>query len=131
MNDNFIKASRIGLRYETPHGMLQVEDLWLLPLTSSRGLSLDILAVELDAQLQTSPRKSFVNETTNEDDTTRLKFDIVLYILNEKKADAKKAEEAQANARKKQQLLSILEDKEMEQLKSMSADDIRKLVESL
>lgn len=33
----FIKASRTKLRFESPKGLLSVEDLWDLPLISTMG----------------------------------------------------------------------------------------------
>ena len=37
----FEQAARLKLRFETSRGLLSVEDLWDLPLTSARGASLE------------------------------------------------------------------------------------------
>ncbi len=54
MSDNlFERASRIGLRVASSKGMLMVEDLWSIPLTSKTGaLNLDEIAGELNKQLE-------------------------------------------------------------------------------
>ena len=48
----FEQAARMKLRFDTPRGALSAEDLWDLPLTSTRGLSLNDIAITLHHALK-------------------------------------------------------------------------------
>lgn len=134
MSENmFEKASRLKLRFETPQGNFNCEDLWDLPLTVgvANKVSLDGIAVGLNRLLKTTDPVSFVIKDKKADTTLQLKFDIVLHIINVRQAEMELAATAKANADKKQQLLALIATKENEQLSSKSLDDLRAMVASL
>ncbi len=111
MSDNlFERASRIGLRVASSKGMLMVEDLWSIPLTSKTGaLNLDEIAGELNKQLEKQPKKSFVNpDASTVDLALQLAFDIVLHIINVHVAENQQVVQAKARYDQKQQLLAII-----------------------
>ena len=61
----FEQATRAKIRFSTPVGMLSVEDLWDLPLTSARArANLDDVARLLDAELKSTSSVSFVNDVS-------------------------------------------------------------------
>lgn len=126
----FQKATRKKIRFESPQGLLSVEDLWDLPLTATRGANLDDIAKGLFRQVKEAEIVSFVNKT-NPDDTTQLKFDLVKHIIEVRLADAQLAADAKANKEKKQNILAIIAQKENEHLAGSSLDDLRKMAESL
>lgn len=133
MDNLFATASRLKLRFETRQGQLSVEDLWELPLTSTRPnqANLDEIAINLDRKLKESGTTSFVKKATKNNDAVRLAFDIVLYIIEVRQAEDEAAEVKRANAVKKQQILAIMARKENEELAGKSMDELRDLVANL
>ena len=128
----FEQASRRKLRFNTPKGVITVEDLWDLSLTSTTGkANLDDIARNLHRQLKNGDDVSFVHKERKSDETVQLKFDIVKYVIDVKLAEADEASKARVNAEKKQQLLALIANKENQQLADMPLEDLRKMVESL
>lgn len=128
----FEAAARQKIRFDSPKGLLTVEDLYDLPLTSALGANLDDIALALDSKLDATKTKtaSFVAPAKRADDT-QLKFDIVIHILEEKKAERAAAAERVQRAEKKQAILAAIAQKETEQLTSASIEDLRKMAENL
>jgi hypothetical protein len=125
----FEKAARLKLRFDTPAGALSAEDMWDLPLTSHRGrANLDDVARGLHKQLRSGDDVSFVEPVRKSDETVQLKFDIIKHIIDTRLVENKAALEARERAEKKQKILAIMSDKQDESLKSMSLDDLQKLV---
>ena len=125
----FEKAARLKLRFDTPAGALGAEDLWDLPLTSQRGrANLDDEARGLHKQLKSGDDVSFVEPARKSDETVQLKFDIVKHVIDTRLVENKATLEARERAEKKQRILAIMADKQDESLKSMSLDDLQKLV---
>jgi hypothetical protein len=128
----FEQASRQGIRFTSPKGMLTVEDLWNLPLTStSSRANLDDIAKGLDASLQAVGRTSFVRQEKPKDDSTKLMFDIVLHIINVRLAEADAAAKANAVREKKQKIMAIIERKSDEALSAASIEDLQAMLASL
>lgn len=128
----FEKANRLKLRFDTSKGMMSVEDLWDLPLTSATGkANLDDIAKGLFRQLKDEGDVSFVNPSASKDKTLQMKFDIVKHIIDVRVAENAATETARANREKKQMILGIIAQKENEQLTSASLEDLQRMVESL
>ena len=103
----FEQASRLKLRFETTRGVLSYEDLWDLPLTSARSVSLNDIAIGLHHQLK-HDTVSFVDDEERPDPRLQLSFDIVKHIIDVRKAEQKTLAEARAKAEQKQKLLGLL-----------------------
>jgi len=128
----FQKASRQKFRFPTPQGQITNEDLWDLPLTSSVGrANLDDIARTLHKQLKSGDDISFVIKEKKSDDTIQLKFDIVKYIIEVKIAESEAASKAKDTKEKKQQMLTLISQKEIEALGAKSIDDLKKMVEAM
>lgn len=128
----FDKATRLKLRFDSALGLLAVEDLWDLPLTSNRGkANLDDIAKGLYHQIKESDVVSFVDDTKAADEVIQLKFEVVKHIIDTRKAEREAATQQQANAEKKQQILAIIAQKENENLATSSLDDLKALAASL
>ena len=129
----FEKASRIGLRFDTPQGLLTVEDLWKLPLSSTRPgrANLDDIAIGLNQTLKESSTESFVKKAAKKDDTTQLAFDIVKHIIDVRMAEDEAAAAQRANKEKKRRILEIIAQKEDAQLFDASLDELKAMAESL
>ena len=126
----FEQGTRAKLRFTTPNGMLGIEDLWDLPLTSRRA-NLDDIARYLDAELKSSASVSFVKEVSETNAATKLAFDVVLHIINVKLAEQKAASLAADNREKKQRIMAIIEQKQAEALSASSIEDLQQMLNTL
>lgn len=127
----FEKAARLKLRFDTVKGLLSVEDLWDLPLTSLRGTNLDDIARSLHSKLKNSDDVSFVVKERKSDETVQLAFDVVKHIIDVKLVERDAAMIQVANKEKKQQLMALIDQKQNEALGALSVDELRKMVEAL
>lgn len=126
-------ASRKKLRFQGPKGPLTTEQLWDLPLNSGDGLSLDALAVETNRKLrELDAEESFVAPVSRKGlDDLALKLDILKYIISVKLSEAAATRKSQADAKQRDLLISILAEKENEELKKMSPAELRRQIEEL
>ena len=121
--ENFKLASQLKLRFQTNKGLLSSEQLWDLTLSE-----LDDLAVKFENDYKESGKKSFLVKRTNKDVVSKLKFDITLDILqtkvDESEAESKRLENKAHNAK----ILSLIAEKQNEELKTKSISDLKKLL---
>lgn len=119
MENNFEKASRIKLRFATSKGQLSTEDLWDLSLES-----LDTIAINVDKQLDTTSKKSFIGKRNTKNTELELALDILKHViqvkLDEKDAKAKRADKAARAA----ELRQLIAEKSNDELKNSSKDDL-------
>lgn len=128
----FEKASRLKLRFETDKGLLTVEDLWNIPLTSTTGkVNLDDVARGLHAHLKNEINVSFVNPDKTADPVTNLKFDIVKHVIAVRLAEANAAALERSKKEKKQHLMEIIARKEDEALSGASLEELRAMINAL
>lgn len=130
----FEKASRIGLRFETTKGLLSTEDLWRIPISSkdTKAVTLQTLAKEAYAQLKNEDNVNFfIKSTDKKDEIAKLRFDIIKYIGEIRLKEQEDSEIKESNKRKGQKLLEIAEEKELESLKALTAEEIRNMAKSL
>ena len=128
----FEQATRAKIRYHSPNGLIGVEDLWDLPLTSNTGrINLDDIAGALDAELKSSTRTSFVWQETTKNDRLRLMFDVVIHIINTKISEAKAADQYRLAREKKQKIMAIIEQKSDMRLADSSLEELQAMLEAL
>lgn len=128
----FEKASRLKLRFDTGKGQLTIEDLWDLPLTSSiNKANLDEIARNLHKQLKNDDDVSFVDKDKKSDYIVQLKFDIVKHIIEVRLEENEKKAAAHANKTKRQVLLQALVERENEDLKNKSPEELRAMLAEL
>lgn len=128
----FEKASRLKLRFETSKGLVTVEDLWDLPLSSSTGkANLDDVARSLHNQLKNEEDISFVKPETKDNMPMKLGFEIVKHIISVKLSEKSAREQVEANREKKQKIMSIIEQKQDTALSAMSIEELSAMVASL
>jgi hypothetical protein len=124
--ENFKKATRVKLRFNTPVGVLSTEQLWDLSITQ-----LDNLAVSLEQKKEESGKKSFIRKTSEQDAIAALRFEIVLDILNTKVSDAEKAAKRAANKEERNKLLKLIEEKKEGALAGLSIEELEKKLNEL
>lgn len=127
----FEQASKMKLRFGTERGSITVEDLWDLPLIANTGLNLDDIAKDLNRDLKESEEESFVVKKNKVNDILELKFSIVKRIIDVKLADVEQKKNAAEIKAKKEQILEILADQEINALKRKSKTVLKKLYDEL
>lgn len=125
----FEQASRKKLRFDTKVGLLTVEDLWNLPLTSKTKACLDDIAIALNNELK-STGESFVS-TSTKDPVTELKFEIVKYIIQTRMDENKRKLEAEQKSAKREQINALIARKEAGALENLSLEELRELANQL
>lgn len=132
MEQQFEKASRKKIRFESAKGNLTVEDLWDVPLSAARGgICLDDIAKGLNKKLKESNTESFVLKNKRDTSCTQLKFDIVLHVINTRLAEEEKAEQFKVNKEKKQRILELIARKEEEVDGQKSIDQLKEELSKL
>jgi hypothetical protein len=122
----FDKATRMKLRFTTDRGVLGVEDIWDLNLTQ-----LNTLAKSLRKKLKEGEEEDFLNTKSEADVTDKLRFDIVLHILETKKTEKAEREQAEEIKGKRQELLGIIAEKKSAALRDKPVEDLLKELEAL
>ena len=121
---NFKIASKDKVRFQTTKGSLSTEQLWDLSVTD-----LDTLAVSLEAEYNESGKKSFLVKRSVKDKTTKLKFDIVIEVLNDKVEAAQEAKEAREVKEHNQKILSLISEKKDGELRGKSVNQLEAMLQ--
>lgn len=127
----FEQATRGKLRFPSTKGMLTVEDVWILPLTSTRSDSLDSLAKAANAEVKAGEEESFVEVKTTSNTIAQLQLDILKHIIAIRLQENKDKAEAAERKAKKEQILSLIANKENEALANKSTDELQALLAKL
>lgn len=120
--ENFKLASQQKLRIQTTRGPLSVEQLWDLNVNE-----LDAVAVQLETEHEASGKKSFLVKRSVKDRAVKLRFDIVLEILNTKVEEAEAAREAAENKAHNAEIDSLIAEKKAEGLKKKSIKELENM----
>ena len=113
--------------YQFPfRGMINVIDLWDLPLTD-----LDSVFKTLNAEIKRSEEESLLNTKSTEDEEISNKIDIVKYIVSVKLAEKKAREDDKKNAEMRQRLLEIKANREDAALENLSDEELDKALAEL
>jgi hypothetical protein len=129
----FLNASRQKTRFESLKGLLTIEDLWDLPLTSGRNnVNLDDIARAYHKQLKEADGEvSFVKPSTKSTDELQAKFDIVKFIIDTKVGERDASAVASAKAETKQKLMGVLARRQDADLEGKSTEELQALIDSL
>lgn len=130
----FERATRLKLRFLSSRGPLSVEELWDLPLTSTRPNtpSLDGLARAVHRAIRDSDGDiSFVNQKSSSDDTQALQLEILKSIIATRQAENQAQATRAANSERRQALLAALEERQKDTLKNMSEEEIQRALSDL
>jgi DNA gyrase/topoisomerase IV subunit A len=122
----FKKATKEKFRFMTSRGNLTVEDLWDLPL-----VEIDALARSLSRAVKESAEESFITKKSAEAGRLDAKFELVKAVITQRLEDISTAENRAKEAAKKEKYLSIIEEKEDEELRATNIDDLKKMAADL
>lgn len=121
----FERAARLKLRFSFK-GLCTVEDLWDLTVEE-----LDSIFKTLNKKLKEQEGESLLETKTSDDEALELKIDIIKHIVNVKQEERRQYMDQSLKASKKKKLLEIIAMKQDEQYKSMSLEDLNKLIDVL
>lgn len=130
----FEKLIRAKTRFASPQGALSIEDLYDLPLTSSRPnqANLGDIARGLSKDIQALGPEDFGIELPEaKDDGLKLKFEAVKHVINAILADRNAQTAAALTRARRQQILDLIAQKENAAMSEKSIDELRALIESL
>lgn len=124
----FEQASKTKLRFQTPSGILNVEDLWNLSLEQLDKLA-QSFARKVESSRETSYIPSFVTRKTKEEMLNILRFEIIKHIIVSLAEEQQEKLEARAKKEKKDKILALIAEKQDDALKSKSIEELMKELE--
>jgi len=107
----------------TGKGTLTIQQLFTLTVTQ-----LNALAVVLDTEYKSSGGKSFIVKKSAKDKTAKLKFDIVLDILNTKLEEQEASQEASDRRAHNAKINGLIAEKQDQELMGKSAAELEALL---
>lgn len=132
MSNIYKQAARLKLTFDTVRGNVTVADLFDMPLTSKNGFDLDTLAKKINKRLKDLGEESFVEVSDNTDRTIgELALDIVKDVIETRQTEAKAKLDDKARADEKKKLLGLLAEKQDEELKGLSREELEKRIAEL
>lgn len=125
----FEKASREKTRFNSVQGMLTVEQLWDLPLTTTRAnvASLNALAIDIQKEINGSSEITFVKSNGNTGNVElKDKLAILVHIIEVRETENQAALDAKAIKSKKAVLEELIAKKTDEALGNKSIEELQK-----
>ena len=121
--ENFKQATKEKLRFQTNKGLLSTEQLWDLSLAE-----LDALAVELQEKYEESGKKSFLVKRSVKDKTAKLRFDVVLDVLQTKSDEMEEAKQKAEDKKHNEEIMQLIVEKQKEGLKGKSIKQLESML---
>ena len=121
--ENFKQATKEKLRFQTNKGLLSAEQLWDLSLAD-----LDNLAVELQEKYEESGKKSFLVKRSVKDKTAKLRFDVVLDVLQTKSDEMEEAKQKAEDKKHNEEIMQLIVEKQKEGLKGKSIKQLESML---
>ncbi|URC22352.1 hypothetical protein CHUUTOTORO_02670 [Serratia phage vB_SmaM-ChuuTotoro] len=125
----FELAARRKFRFESPRGLLTVEDLFTLPLTGA--MSLNTVAQLVNRDVKAIEEENFVDAPKLTDALAVAKLDLVKRVIAVRKEEGEAADRARDVAAQKQVLLAALERKDQQDINEMSREELLEKLKSL
>lgn len=125
INELFIMATRQKFRFNFK-GIATVEDLWDLNVRD-----LDTIFKGLNAQAKQAKEESLLAVKSKEDAVLEAKIEIVKHIVKTKLEEAEQRRVRAENREKKNRIAEILADKQDEELRGKSVEELQKLYNSM
>ena len=119
---NLFEAAARG-KYRFPYnGSVSAEDLWDLSVEK-----LDLVYQALEAQAEQQPKKSLLSSSSKTNLILAQKIEIVKHIVSTKLAEAEARKQAAADKEYRQKIFALIEEKNDEELRSLSVEELKKL----
>lgn len=107
-------------------GQISVEDLWDLDVKA-----LDGVFKTLNSKVKVSQEESLIQTCSGESEELMLQIEIIKYIASVKLAEAEARRNAETKRAKRQQILSILADKQENDLKNKTSEELQAMLAAL
>jgi hypothetical protein len=125
-NENMFEvAVRTKMRFPF-RGMVTVEDLWDLSVEN-----LDSIYKTLNSKVKQAKEESLLESKNKEDEVLEVQIEIVKHIVKTKLEENALRLQEKAKKEKKQKLLSLLSEKQDEDLKNKSAEEIQAMLDGM
>lgn len=121
----FEVATRTKMRFPFK-GLVSTEDVWELPLKD-----LDLIFKKLNSQIKQEQEESLMEIKSKEDKILDMQIEIVKYIFETKTREENSRLQAKEKKDKKQKILSLLSEKQEEDLRSKSSEELQKILDEL
>ncbi|AXN57938.1 hypothetical protein [Acinetobacter phage ABPH49] len=118
----FELAARRKFRFESPRGLLTVEDLFELPLTGK--LSLNTVAQLVNRDVKALTEESFVDTPTIQASLATDKLELVKRVIAIRKEEGEQQDRARNAAAQKQILLAALERKDQQDINELTREEL-------
>ena len=118
----FELAARRQFRFESPRGLLTVEDLFELPLTGK--LSLNTVAQLVNRDVKALTEESFVDTPTIQASLATDKLELVKRVIAIRKEEGEQQDRARNAAAQKQILLAALERKDQQDINELTREEL-------
>lgn len=129
--NNFEYATRKKLRFASSRGMLNVEQLWDLPLESRDGFDIDAVGQVLIKEIEQATTKSLVKKSTSASTELEIKLDIVKGIIATKQSEIEKRKKSAEKRELRNKIAEVIASKKDEAISSMSLEELQKKLEAL
>ena len=120
------QVSQLKLRFQTPKGVLTVEQLWDLSMTD---LSTTIKAMKKILKKSDDDDLAFLEEDSKVDKAVELAFNVLKDVYITKKEAAKAIRDAAEIKAHNQKILTLIADKEEESLKGKSVEELKNMLQ--
>lgn len=121
----FEVATRSKFRFSF-RGMISVEDLWDLSLEN-----LDAIFKNLNSQVKESKEDSLLKVKSEANETLDVMIEIVKHIVSVKLAENEARAKIREKREQKQKILSILSEKQDEELHNKSVEELSAMLDTL
>jgi hypothetical protein len=121
----FELAVRTKMRFPFK-GLVSVEDLWDLSVEN-----LDLVFKTLNSQVKQVKEESLLNKKTQEDKMLDMQIEIVKYIVKTKLDEESARLQEREQREKKQKIMSVLANKQEQDLLNKSVDELKEMLDSL
>ena len=122
------KASRLKLRFKTKFGLLTLDQLWDIKMTDLKAAVKEAYESWKKIDNVDSELSFLEGNTESETEIPKLTFEILKDVYTTRLDEVKSASEAAVVNKEIKHLEEILAAKKEESLKSMSVDEIEKLI---
>lgn len=133
MQNIFEYITRNKIRFASSRGELTAEQLWDVPLRSTRDdFNLNVIAKAASKAFKDISEESFVEtKKTPEHDRREMTLEVVKYVIDVKLAEEKAAETHATRKKEKEQLLAILAEKQLGKLSDLSEKELQRRIAAL
>lgn len=127
MSNLYLSAIRTKLRFASAKGLLSVEDLFDLPLTSEKGTSLNGIAQSVNRELRASGEESFVSSAkkTPSDVQNQLRLDILKDVIATKERENELNANARNIAAREQEIMGLIARRQAAERENLSMEELQ------